>query len=157
MMHNKVPCYIYKKIYEFYSVISASSIAYTGMLTKKADGSKHHLKGIIPDIILKPTMDGINYGQDGPLNLSIKTAKLQSLLIGNINLTPDIDFRKFMLRRLLPIILSGYPGMPHGTVEYIVIIFVFFRKNVCLRIFCLYGYVLIPTPNLAALTYLSII
>jgi len=77
-MHNKVPCYIYKKIYEFYSVISANSIAYTGMLTKNADGSKHDLKGIIPDIILKPTIDGIKNGQDEPLNLAIKMAKKQS-------------------------------------------------------------------------------
>ena len=78
MMHNKVPCYIYKKNYEFYSVISASSISYTGMLTKKADGSKHHLKGIIPDIILKPTIDGIKYGKDEPLNLAINMAREKS-------------------------------------------------------------------------------
>jgi len=53
-------------------------IAYTGMLTKNANGSKHHLKGVIPDIILKPTIDGIKNGQDEPLNLAIKMAKKQS-------------------------------------------------------------------------------
>ena len=55
------------------------TIAYTGMITKNADGSKHHLKGIIPDIILRPTIDGIKNGQDEPLSLAIKIAKEQSL------------------------------------------------------------------------------
>ncbi|CAM4413033.1 Peptidase family S41 [Pedobacter westerhofensis] len=54
------------------------TIAYTGMITKNADGSKHHLKGIIPDIILTPTIDGIKNGLDEPLNLAIKIAKEQS-------------------------------------------------------------------------------
>ncbi|WP_175470686.1 S41 family peptidase [Pedobacter hartonius] len=54
------------------------TISYTGMMTKNADGSKHHLKGIIPDIILTPTIDGIKNGQDEPLNLAIKIAKEQS-------------------------------------------------------------------------------
>lgn len=51
------------------------TIAYTGMITKNANGSKHHLKGIIPDIILTPTIAGIKNGQDEPLNLAIKIAK----------------------------------------------------------------------------------
>ncbi|MCX2584394.1 S41 family peptidase [Pedobacter sp. MR22-3] len=54
------------------------TIAYTGMITKNADGSKHHLKGIIPDIILTPTIDGIRNGQDESLNLAIKIAREQS-------------------------------------------------------------------------------
>lgn len=50
-------------------------VGYTGMITKNADGSKHHLKGIIPDIIFKPTLDGIKNGQDELLNLAVKIAK----------------------------------------------------------------------------------
>lgn len=53
-------------------------IGYTGMLTKNADGSKHHLKGIIPDIISTPTIDGIRNRQDETLNLAIKIAKEQN-------------------------------------------------------------------------------
>jgi len=55
-------------------------IAYTGMVTKNADGSKHHLKGIQPDIISKPTINGIKNGEDETLNLAIKVAKVQSQL-----------------------------------------------------------------------------
>lgn len=52
-------------------------IAYTGMITKNADGSKHHLKGIIPDIIFTPKIDGIKKGQDETLNLAVKIATEQ--------------------------------------------------------------------------------
>lgn len=51
------------------------TVAYTGMMTKNGDGSKHHLKGIIPDILSKPTVNGIKNGQDEMLNLAIKIAQ----------------------------------------------------------------------------------
>lgn len=50
-------------------------IAYTGMMTKNADGSKHNLKGIIPEIILEPTIDGIKNGHGEPRNQNSKRTK----------------------------------------------------------------------------------
>lgn len=52
-------------------------IGYTGMITKNADGSKHHLKGILPDVISTPTINGIKNGQDETLNLAVKIATAQ--------------------------------------------------------------------------------
>lgn len=50
------------------------SVAYTGMLVKNNDGSKHHLKGIIPDIIVNPTIQGISSGRDEILEAALKMA-----------------------------------------------------------------------------------
>lgn len=50
------------------------SVAYTGMLVKNNDGSKHHLKGIIPDIIVNPTVQGISSGRDEILEAALKMA-----------------------------------------------------------------------------------
>lgn len=50
-------------------------IAYTGMLTKNTDGSKHHLNGVIPDIPVKPTLKGIKAGEDQILNKAIELAE----------------------------------------------------------------------------------
>lgn len=54
------------------------SVAYTGMVTKNADGSKHHLKGIKPDIMATSTIDGIRNGKDEILNLAVETAEKQN-------------------------------------------------------------------------------
>lgn len=50
-------------------------IAYTGMLTKNTDGSKHHLNGVIPDVPVKPTLKGIKAGEDQILNKAIELAE----------------------------------------------------------------------------------
>lgn len=39
-------------------------ISWTGMLVKNHDGSKHHLKGIVPDIYLKRTIKAVSEGRD---------------------------------------------------------------------------------------------
>ncbi|MGY0038869.1 S41 family peptidase [Pedobacter sp. NJ-S-72] len=48
------------------------SIGYTGLLTKNNDGSKHHLAGIIPDVIINPTLKGISSGKDEILEEAIR-------------------------------------------------------------------------------------
>ena len=51
------------------------SVGYTGLLTKNNDGSKHHLTGIIPDVIINPTLKGISFGKDEILEEALRMAK----------------------------------------------------------------------------------
>ncbi|MDQ0965677.1 C-terminal processing protease CtpA/Prc [Flavobacterium sp. W4I14] len=48
---------------------------YTGMLIKNPDGSKHHLKGVIPDKLVRNTILGIQQGRDEILEEAIRLAK----------------------------------------------------------------------------------
>ncbi|KIO77932.1 hypothetical protein TH53_06450 [Pedobacter lusitanus] len=50
-------------------------IGYTGLLTKNNDGSKHHLAGIIPDVIVNPTCNGIGMGKDEILEQALRMAR----------------------------------------------------------------------------------
>lgn len=40
------------------------TIIWTGMVAKNHDGSKHHIKGIVPDIVLERTLKGVAEGRD---------------------------------------------------------------------------------------------
>ncbi|RDC54090.1 hypothetical protein DU508_23335 [Pedobacter chinensis] len=48
---------------------------YSGMLVKNPDGSKHHLKGVMPDVIVKNTIAGLKNGKDEILEEAIRLAK----------------------------------------------------------------------------------
>ncbi len=47
---------------------------YSGMLVKNPDGSKHHLNGVTPDIIVQNTITGILNGKDEVLEKAIRVA-----------------------------------------------------------------------------------
>lgn len=51
------------------------TISWTGMLVKNHDGSKHHLKGIVPDIYLTRTIKGISEGRDEFLEKAIELSE----------------------------------------------------------------------------------
>ena len=48
------------------------TISWTGMLVKNHDGTKHHLRGIVPDVYVERTVKGIAEGQDEFLNKAIE-------------------------------------------------------------------------------------
>ncbi len=50
-------------------------VSWTGMLVKNHDGSKHHLKGITPDIYIERTLKGIKEGRDEFLEKGIELAE----------------------------------------------------------------------------------
>ena len=50
-------------------------ISWTGMLVKNHDGSKHHLRGIVPDVIVTRTIRGIKEGRDEMLEKAIELAE----------------------------------------------------------------------------------
>ncbi|MBO9591978.1 MAG: hypothetical protein J7599_03650 [Niabella sp.] len=47
-----------------FSLPGGYTISWTGMLVKNHDGSRHHLKGIIPDVPMERTINGIREGKD---------------------------------------------------------------------------------------------
>jgi len=48
---------------------------YSGMLVKNPDGSKHHLNGVIPDVMVKNTILGLQKGKDEILDEAIRLAR----------------------------------------------------------------------------------
>ncbi|MFT3932050.1 MAG: S41 family peptidase [Chitinophagaceae bacterium] len=50
-------------------------VLFTGMLVKNHDGSKHHLKGIQPDVLVEPTIKGIAEGRDEMLEKALQLAE----------------------------------------------------------------------------------
>lgn len=48
---------------------------YSGMLVKNPDGSKHHLNGVMPDVMVKNTILGLQKGKDEILEEAIRLAK----------------------------------------------------------------------------------
>lgn len=48
---------------------------YSGMLVKNPDGSKHHLNGVMPDVMVKNTILGLQKGKDEILDEAIRLAK----------------------------------------------------------------------------------
>jgi len=48
------------------------TISWTGMLVKNHDGSKHHLKGIVPDVFVERTIKGIKEGRDEFLDKALE-------------------------------------------------------------------------------------
>ncbi|SHL19569.1 C-terminal processing protease CtpA/Prc, contains a PDZ domain [Chitinophaga jiangningensis] len=49
--------------------------SFTGMLVKNHDGSKHHLKGIVPDVPVSPTVAGLAAGRDEVLDKALELAE----------------------------------------------------------------------------------
>ena len=49
--------------------------AFTGMLVKNHDGSKHHLKGIVPQVPVTPTLAGLAAGKDEVLDKALELAE----------------------------------------------------------------------------------
>ena len=47
-------------------------IAYTGVMVRNRDGSPHHVRGIVPDIEVEPTIAGIRAGRDEVLDAGIE-------------------------------------------------------------------------------------
>ena len=50
-------------------------INFTGMLVKDHQGGKHHLKGIVPDVPVERTIQGIREGRDEMLDKALELAK----------------------------------------------------------------------------------
>jgi C-terminal processing protease CtpA/Prc len=61
-----------------FSLPGGYRISWTGMLVKNHDGSKHHLNGIIPDIIVTRTIKGIKEGRDELLEKAIEVAEAEN-------------------------------------------------------------------------------
>lgn len=58
-----------------FSLPGGYSVSWTGMLVKNHDGSKHHIKGIVPDISLERTLNGITEGRDEFYEAALKMVK----------------------------------------------------------------------------------
>ena len=52
-------------------------LAWTGLLVKNHDGSKHHLKGIVPDVSVNRTIKGIQEGKDEFLDKALELAAVE--------------------------------------------------------------------------------
>ncbi len=50
------------------------SFTFSGMLVKNHDGSKHHLKGIVPNVPVTPTLAGLAAGRDEVLEKALQLA-----------------------------------------------------------------------------------
>jgi len=50
------------------------SFYFTGMMVKNHDGSKHHLKGIVPNVPVTPTLAGLAAGKDDVLEKALQLA-----------------------------------------------------------------------------------
>lgn len=59
----------------FFTTPSHLTIRYTGMKVTKLDGSPQHCIGFIPDILIKPTKEGVKKQKDEVLEYTIKLAK----------------------------------------------------------------------------------
>jgi hypothetical protein len=51
------------------------NMSWTGMLVKNHDGSRHHLRGIVPDVYVERTVKGITEGRDEFLEKAIELAE----------------------------------------------------------------------------------
>jgi len=51
------------------------SIGYSGQIAKNADGSRHHAIGILPDVLVEPTLESVRNGQDLILETALRLAK----------------------------------------------------------------------------------
>jgi hypothetical protein len=51
------------------------SIGYSGQVVKNADGSRHHAIGILPDVLVEPTLESVRKGQDLTLETALRLAK----------------------------------------------------------------------------------
>jgi C-terminal processing protease CtpA/Prc len=58
-----------------FSLPGQYQFCFSGMLVTNHDGSKHHLKGIIPDIVVTPTIKGIREKKDEVLEKAITVSK----------------------------------------------------------------------------------
>jgi hypothetical protein len=52
-------------------------VSWTGMKVVNMDGSQHHIKGIEPDILVKPTLKGLKAGKDEVLAKTMEYLKLK--------------------------------------------------------------------------------
>jgi hypothetical protein len=59
----------------FFKLPGQNDTDFSGMLVTNHDGSKHHLNGIIPDIVVNPTIKGIEEGKDEILERAIIEAQ----------------------------------------------------------------------------------
>jgi len=59
-------------------------VSFTGMLVKDHSGGKHHLKGIVPDVLVERTIKGIREGRDEYLDKAIRLVEEK-----NDNLHPN--------------------------------------------------------------------
>ncbi|MFN8254818.1 MAG: S41 family peptidase [Bacteroidales bacterium] len=67
---------------------TGSIVGWTGMKCEKLNGKQHHLKGITPNILIKPTINGIKEGKDEVLQYAIKYLK--------IKLNEESMYKKFL-------------------------------------------------------------
>ena len=51
------------------------SIGYSGGRVLNADGSRHHAIGIVPDVLVTPTLESVRLGQDAILDAALKLAQ----------------------------------------------------------------------------------
>jgi hypothetical protein len=51
------------------------SIGYSGGRVLNADGSRHHAVGIVPDVLVTPTIESVRLGQDAILDAALKLAQ----------------------------------------------------------------------------------
>jgi C-terminal processing protease CtpA/Prc len=51
------------------------SIGYSGERVLNADGSRHHAVGIVPDVLVTPTLESVRLGQDDILDAALKLAQ----------------------------------------------------------------------------------
>lgn len=58
-----------------FSLPGGYRLSWTGMLVKNHDGSKHHLRGIVPDVPLERTIKGIVDGRDELLEKAVELAE----------------------------------------------------------------------------------
>ncbi|MBZ4188501.1 S41 family peptidase [Niabella beijingensis] len=55
-----------------FSLPGGYTVSWTGMLVKNHDGSRHHLKGILPDVPMERTIKGIRGGKDEFLDKALE-------------------------------------------------------------------------------------
>ena len=60
-----------------FSLPGGYHIVWTGMLVKNHDGSKHHIRGIVPDVTVKRTIKGMKEGRDELLEKAMELAEKQ--------------------------------------------------------------------------------
>jgi C-terminal processing protease CtpA/Prc len=58
-----------------FSLPGGYNISWTGMLVKNHDGSRHHLRGIVPDVYVERTVKGIAEGRDEFLEKAVELAE----------------------------------------------------------------------------------
>ena len=58
-----------------FSLPGGYNISWTGMLVKNHDGSKHHIRGILPDVPAERSVAGIKAGKDELLEKAMEIAQ----------------------------------------------------------------------------------